>query len=80
MKEAISKYTALEVLHVVGPEGRSRREAPDAATQPCWTALDRVGPRSRCGSERGALEHRPRVSEEKGSLGGFRQGGVCTDW
>lgn len=38
MKEAISKYTALEVLHVVGPEGRSRREAPDAATPPGWTA------------------------------------------
>lgn len=38
MKEAISKYTALEVLHVVGPEGRSRRKAPDAEALPCWLA------------------------------------------
>lgn len=74
MKEAISKYTALEVLHVVGPEGRSRREAPDAATPPGWTEEP-----LRERAERGALEHRPRVSEEKGSLGGFRRGGVCTE-
>lgn len=70
MKEAISKYTALEVLHVVGPEGSSQREAPGGRS--------RVGWRSRCGSKRGALEHRSRVLEEKGSLGGFRLGGVCT--
>lgn len=39
MKEAISKYTALEVLHTVGPRGRRRREATEPGETPepgCW--------------------------------------------
>lgn len=89
MKEAISKYTALEVLHVVGPEREEpgercpssvRCQDVGSSAPPCWFV------RAAAGVGGGASSGAPgavcsRLLKEKGSLvgtGGFCLGEVCT--